>query len=263
MRRTSIFGLNLTWSEILRLFVILAVVPWIVAGAVVWLAMRAGLAETPPNVYAWALILLAATGAMTGIVQAVADGRTLLGRPIEDDDRRRLWDEIRWAEIRTEQSLLQSDLQQKLVIGQTAQTQIQTALKDEVSRLADHFIQAGERPKGIFHDVPPFPPHFLGRDQIVADLVARLTAGGTVALSAEGLPGVGKTTLAVALAHHRAILDHFTDGVLWAGLGTQPDLLGILAGWGDALGVDVTDRPTPEGRAGAVRNASASAACSW
>ena len=112
-----------------------------------------------------------------------------------------------------------------------------------------------DRPDALFHDVPAFPPHFLGRDQIVADLVAQLTTGGTVALSAEGLPGVGKTTLAVALAHHRAILDHFTDGVLWAGLGTQPDLLGILAGWGDALGVDVTDRPTPEGRASAVHNA--------
>lgn len=111
------------------------------------------------------------------------------------------------------------------------------------------------RSGGLFHDVPAFPPHFLGRDQIVADLVAQLTTGGTVALSAEGLPGVGKTTLAVALAHHRTILDHFTDGVLWAGLGTQPDLLGILAGWGDALGVDVTDRPTTEDRAKAVRNA--------
>ncbi len=111
----------------------------------------------------------------------------------------------------------------------------------------------------LWIDVPSLPAHFIGRDAIVADLSARLTAGGSrsvsVSLSAEGKPGVGKTTLAVALAHHREVLAHFSDGVLWAGLGPQPDLPSRLARWADALGVDVSDRPTVEARAQAVRDA--------
>ena len=48
-------------------------------------------------------------------------------------------------------------------------------------------------------NVPQLPTHALvGRDEMLANLRARLMSGGTVALSAlNGLPGVGKTTLAV------------------------------------------------------------------
>jgi len=124
-----------------------------------------------------------------------------------------------------------------------------------VEHLGDKYvILPADRPP-LWIDVPSLPAHFLGRDAIVADLSARLTAGGNVALSAEGKPGVGKTTLAVALAHHRDVLSHFSDGVLWAGLGPQPDLPSRLARWADALGLDISDRPTVEARAQAVRDA--------
>lgn len=52
-----------------------------------------------------------------------------------------------------------------------------------------------------------------------------------------GLPGVGKTTLAVELAHDEEILAHFEDGVLWAGLGPTPDVFAILNHWGTLLGL--------------------------
>jgi tetratricopeptide (TPR) repeat protein len=103
-------------------------------------------------------------------------------------------------------------------------------------------------------NVPALPNHFLGRDQLVDDLVQRLLAGQSTALSAEGLPGVGKTTLAVVLAHHPAVLAHFSDGVLWAGLGPTPDVPSALAAWANALDVDVSDQPTPAARAQIVRN---------
>ncbi|MEW5930363.1 MAG: tetratricopeptide repeat protein [Gemmatimonadota bacterium] len=99
------------------------------------------------------------------------------------------------------------------------------------------------------------PVHFVGREDLVERLVRRLISGGSVALSAEGLPGVGKTTLAVALANRHEVLAHFTDGVLWAGLGRQPDAMGTLAAWGDALGVDVTRYAEPLQRAQAVKDA--------
>jgi hypothetical protein len=47
----------------------------------------------------------------------------------------------------------------------------------------------------LWVNVPALPNHFLGRDVLVDDLVQRLLAGRSPALSAERLPGVGKTTL--------------------------------------------------------------------
>lgn len=85
---------------------------------------------------------------------------------------------------------------------------------------------------------PPLPPYDLvGRDDLLQDVKQRLFAGDNLALSAlNGLPGVGKTTVAVALAHDQEVLAHFQDGVLWAGLGREPDVLTILGTWAMALG---------------------------
>ena len=63
-------------------------------------------------------------------------------------------------------------------------------------------INLGEVRKLVrrFVDVPPLPPHpIVGREGVVAELRARLCgAGGIAAVSAlDGLPGVGKTTVAV------------------------------------------------------------------
>jgi hypothetical protein len=107
----------------------------------------------------------------------------------------------------------------------------------------------------LWVNVPILPREFVGRDELVTSLVARLTAGKSTALSAAGLPGVGKTALAIVLAHHPAVLAHFTDGVLWAGLGPQGDAMSALTAWGNALGVDVSDQPTSQHRSQVVRNA--------
>ncbi|HYN87247.1 MAG TPA: tetratricopeptide repeat protein [Ardenticatenaceae bacterium] len=111
---------------------------------------------------------------------------------------------------------------------------------------------AAEQP-AIFRGVPPMPPQFLGRDELVASVAARLIAGESLAL--DGLPGVGKTTLAVAVAHHRGLLRHFHDGVLWAGLGPRGDVLAALVTWGQALGVDVTQYIDEAERSQAVKDA--------
>ena len=108
-------------------------------------------------------------------------------------------------------------------------------------------VLPGDRPR-LFVGVPPMPPRFLGREALVEELVNRLCAGQTTALSADGLPGVGKTTLAVALARHPRILDHFSGGVLWAGLGRTPDVASIQATWGDALETDLRDLLDPYAR---------------
>jgi hypothetical protein len=57
-----------------------------------------------------------------------------------------------------------------------------------------------------------------------------------------GWPGVGKTTIAAALAHDPKVAAVFPDGILWSSLGQQPKLDSKLATWGVALGVDDIER---------------------
>jgi tetratricopeptide (TPR) repeat protein/transcriptional regulator with XRE-family HTH domain len=56
-----------------------------------------------------------------------------------------------------------------------------------------------------------------------------------------GLPGVGKTSLALALARDPLLQAHFRDGILWAGVGPHANLAGLLATWGAQLGMAAAD----------------------
>lgn len=93
---------------------------------------------------------------------------------------------------------------------------------------------------------PLYPALIIGRERDIADLSVRLNvalAGGQAAAPVQALtavhgwPGVGKTTLAAALAHAPGIERAFPDGILWASLGQSPDLLAELGGWARALGM--------------------------
>jgi hypothetical protein len=55
-----------------------------------------------------------------------------------------------------------------------------------------------------------------------------------------GMGGVGKTTLAIALAHLPEVTETFTDGVLWTELGVKPTIRLRLEEWGRILGIDMT-----------------------
>ncbi len=78
----------------------------------------------------------------------------------------------------------------------------------------------------------------IGRDSILSQLRQHLCEGkGEVLAAINGLPGVGKTTLAVELAHDEQMLARYKDGVLWAGLGPTPDVFAILNHWGTLLGI--------------------------
>ena len=96
-------------------------------------------------------------------------------------------------------------------------------------------------PGGVIYDsaIPLKPAIALvGRDEELGRIQQRLCNGGSVALTAlNGLPGVGKTALSIALAHDTTIQEHFRDGILWAGLGPQPNIAGHLSRWGRLLGI--------------------------
>ena len=93
---------------------------------------------------------------------------------------------------------------------------------------------------------PPPPTLLVGRTDDLCALKAHLIPTGdgrarTQILTAiKGWPGVGKTTVAAALAHDPDIVTEFPGGVLWTSLGPKPNLLSELAVWGRALGVDLS-----------------------
>lgn len=94
--------------------------------------------------------------------------------------------------------------------------------------------------------IPLLPAiELVGREADLARIKQRLRSGGSVALTAlNGLPGVGKTALSITLAHDPEIRAHFRDGVLWAGLGPNPNLPGLLSRWGSLLGISTTQMAT-------------------
>ena len=97
----------------------------------------------------------------------------------------------------------------------------------------------------------------VGRIELLQQLKQQLLSAR--ALSAlSGLPGVGKTALATALAHDEAVRAYFVDGVFWVGLGTTPDVLRQLSRWGTALHCEPTDlsqRSSPQAWAESIHAA--------
>jgi tetratricopeptide (TPR) repeat protein/transcriptional regulator with XRE-family HTH domain len=88
--------------------------------------------------------------------------------------------------------------------------------------------------------------NLIGRADLLAQIKERLFSSQTLALTAlNGLPGVGKTALAVSLCSDPEVLQHFADGILWAGLGPQPNRQSLLARWGSLLGLSPSEVENP------------------
>jgi tetratricopeptide (TPR) repeat protein/transcriptional regulator with XRE-family HTH domain len=107
-----------------------------------------------------------------------------------------------------------------------------------------------EQREAIFDPAIPLLPDkaFVGREKDIVSIKQQLRGRGNVALTAlNGLPGVGKTALAVILAHDPEMRAYFNDGVLWAGLGSNPNMLGLLSRWGSLLGISTTQMATLSG----------------
>lgn len=93
---------------------------------------------------------------------------------------------------------------------------------------------------GVRPFLPPLLPHhpIVGRGAALGQLKSWLFDGRSLALSSiNGLPGVGKTALALLAAHDDDVRQRFPDGVLWVGLGTNPDIFGLLGLWATAVGI--------------------------
>ena len=112
------------------------------------------------------------------------------------------------------------------------------------------FVQTYPSPTVLYDPSIPVPPQIplVGRDEELTRLRQRLRGGGSVALTAlNGLPGVGKTALSITLAHDPELRAHFKDGILWAGLGPEPNMQSHLSRWGTLLGLSSSEMSSLSG----------------
>lgn len=92
---------------------------------------------------------------------------------------------------------------------------------------------------GPLNTAPPPPDLLIGREEALRDLKQHLGLYGRaesalpvqVLTAVRGWPGVGKTTMAAALANDSEIGEAFPDGILWASLGERPNLFAELFRW--------------------------------
>jgi hypothetical protein len=105
--------------------------------------------------------------------------------------------------------------------------------------------------------IPPKPSILVGRQEALNELKIRLGirnrneknnhSSTQVMTAMRGWPGVGKTTLAAALAHDQDIDKYFPDGLLWTSLGEKPDIIGELQRWIQCSGFNAgEDIESPE-----------------
>lgn len=93
--------------------------------------------------------------------------------------------------------------------------------------------------------IPPLPPQgvFGREDELknIWEMLSLIDANSVdippVAL--RGMGGIGKTTLALALAHDPKIQSTFTEGILWTSLGPKPTTRLLLDSWGRSLRIDL------------------------
>lgn len=80
----------------------------------------------------------------------------------------------------------------------------------------------------IFKGIPACPNKLIGRDDILNELLENLCSSNINNFSIVGLPGSGKTAIAATLANHPQVIETFTGGVLWIGIGQNQNIFNLL-----------------------------------
>lgn len=105
--------------------------------------------------------------------------------------------------------------------------------------------QSSAKQPDLLWSVPyPRNPHFIGREEVLHQLAQNVCTSPAKVQAITGLPGVGKTSLVIALAHDQQIREQFGDGVLWIDLGPTPALAETMNAWATALGLTAAEAQT-------------------
>jgi WD40 repeat protein len=85
--------------------------------------------------------------------------------------------------------------------------------------------QSAFSPIDPFSSVPPPPPSFISRPEVIEPLIESILSQSTVGVKAiEGMGGVGKTIVAGELCRDKRVREAFPNGILWFTIGKQSDL---------------------------------------
>lgn len=156
---------------------------------------------------------------------------------LDQDDELRLW---------------RQELRQNYGVGFFGREPESIEISEAVTRWTQNRLGRSQpRAQGkvrVPFQAPPLPPYYVDRPEQKQALKTVLLQDeiqfGTLVMSAiHGLGGIGKSTLAAALAWDREVAAFFSDGILWATLGQKPDVLSLLSGWIQELG-DLDFKPT-------------------
>jgi tetratricopeptide (TPR) repeat protein len=143
-------------------------------------------------------------------------------------------------------------------IYQTTAETIQGLVQGSNNQVTLVFEGGREQPVPFFYNVPRQPARpLVGRASVVREVKRQLFDGEDVGLHG-GLPGIGKTAVAVHIANDPQVVARFPDGVLWVSLGRIPAVTPLLNGWGVALGISpevLADAKDPASLGRTIRNA--------
>jgi len=96
--------------------------------------------------------------------------------------------------------------------------------------------------QAIRNNLPPVPePGVVGREQELAEITKALLDPDIPIVTLVGLAGIGKTTLALAVAHHLREQDEFPGGIVWLNASTVQSLDEVWEKIREAL-----DLPSPQ-----------------
>jgi WD40 repeat protein len=148
--------------------------------------------------------------------------------------------------------------------GSLSQLQTEDFRNDEtyalsLARLSAHLRLPKPKLGGLF-GVPSLPPSFLDRpelmsrvrDALLVDLQKpQVITGADARVGIQGMGGIGKSVLAVALARNRQIRESYPDGIVWISCGQNSDRDGLVQRQRDLakhLGGDADFDSLPQGQ---------------
>lgn len=133
-------------------------------------------------------------------------------------------------------------------VSESTHAKLAFALRTHPSHLLEEaalHVESQEGPR--LGSSPPVPLSLVGRDQdmekirsvVVSQLAESQMQTELALVVVTGVPGVGKTTMAKALAHDDAMKSTFR-GTLWTSLGALPEIRSVLESWAVSLGLSVS-----------------------
>ncbi len=163
--------------------------------------------------------------------------------PLRLERERRGWSQARLAEMLGTSTLSISRWERGTVHPSPYFREKLSALFKKDARALGLLVKIQEAPSEQLTITDPLLPSqalpsagIIGRERLLHSLTRQLCSEPTTpAIALHGLPGVGKTTLLIALTGLPEIQKHFSDGILWAGLGSRPQIFEHLARWGNLL----------------------------